>query len=169
MKIKLFSKGRSSYCFTPPTRPLGNTPYLSAFIDAVSFQTNCEAGSILRLIRCLMVGLPWGKFQVFQGCSISPMWQTTFVIWAWLSAVPAMTGHATCTTYKHFPRPINVNTSRREIHSAWKSTLQCPRNQTSSSCSWKTKPVWPFSLPRLYDQSQKLNLFFSNISTLSIG
>ena len=34
-----------------------------------------------------MVGLPWGQFQ---GCSISPMWQKIFFIWAWVSAVPTM-------------------------------------------------------------------------------
>lgn len=47
---------------------------------------SCEM--ISRLARCLMVGLPWGQFH---GCSISPMWITSFFISPTLRAVPIIT------------------------------------------------------------------------------
>ena len=53
----------------------------------LSFHSKCGAGSILRLIRCLMVGLPWGQFQ---GCSIFPMWQATSFFCVWLSEAPTL-------------------------------------------------------------------------------
>ena len=55
----------------------------------LSFHSKCGAGSMFRLIRCLMVGLPWGQFQ---GCSIFPMWQATSssFICVWLSAAPTL-------------------------------------------------------------------------------
>lgn len=43
---------------------------------------------ISRLARCLMVGLPCGQFQ---GCSISPMWITSFFISLVFRAVPTIT------------------------------------------------------------------------------
>ena len=46
-----------------------------------------ESGRASRLTKCLIVGRPCGQFQ---GCSISLMWLTSFLIWCVFSAVPIM-------------------------------------------------------------------------------
>ena len=120
----------------------------------LSFHSKCGAGSILRLIRCLMVGLPWGQFQ---GCSIFLMWQATSFFCVWLSEAPTLmvTRHAQLANIF-----LTLEGLHRENRSTWKSVLQCPWHQMSSSCSWEEKLAWPFSLPRHCDQYQnQINSF----------
>lgn len=75
---------------------------------------------ISRLARCLMVGLPCGQFQ---GCSISPMWSTSFFISLMLRAVPTIT----CVNrkknfHKLFILKLKKNTNMQWLnHRLWPS------------------------------------------------
>ena len=97
----------------------------------------------------------------------SPMWQTTFFIWAWLSAVPTM------MDMRHV-RLANIFLTLQDLHITPGESLTMKINSSMSSTPnvqfllMGSETSLTFFIAWTLWSISKLNLFFSNISTLSI-